>query len=396
MANPFDDIPMRSPGVLEPAANPFEPGAGAVPPVLGGRRAQVQMLGILLQRLQAQRHHAPELLEGPRGVGKTSLLASMGIAARARGIVTVELEVRGDVRETSIGALVHAVEQLSPRRRLADLAGRLTALKVGPAALHVAPQPTQDLTAAALVVDLGTVAHEVGLGVLITIDEAHEDLAAAATIVQGLHRTGQHGDPMTAVIAGLPGTAAGVARLVSYAERLRVTEVGLLDADGVAEALQGPFADHDIAIDDDVVDAVARQSGGYPYFVQIWGAELWNGTTDPRRVDTKALSTAAIEVAAHTDRFHRRRWDGLTARQQDYVAALSRRGGSARTAEVADDLGSAQQDLGYLREGLLRSGVVYAPARGIITLTVPPMADWVVAEEDGRPAAAPPAGPKSG
>lgn len=102
-------------------------------------------------------------------------------------------------------------------------------------------------------------AHEVGSGVLMNIDEAHEDLAATATVVQGLHRTGQHGDPMTAVIAGLPGTAAGVARVVTYAERLRVTEVGLLNADGVAEALQGPFADHDVAIDDDVVDTVARQ-----------------------------------------------------------------------------------------------------------------------------------------
>lgn len=123
--------------------------------------------------------------------------------------------------------------------------------------------------------------------------------------------------------------------------------------------------------------------------MQIWGAELWNATTDPRRVGTDALTTAAGEVAAHTDRFHRRRWDSLTARQQDYVVALSRRGGSARTAQIAGDLGGAPQDLGYLREGLLRSGVVYAHTRGTITLTVPPMAAWVVAEEGRRHAPAP-------
>lgn len=114
--------------------------------------------------------------------------------------------------------------------------------------------------------------------------------------------------------------------------------------------------------------------------MQLWGAELWNATVDPHRVGLEALAPAGAEVALLMDRFHRRRWESLTERQQEYVAALSRRGGSARTAALADDLGRTTRDVGYLREALIQSGVVYAPRRGDIALTVPPMAEWVLGE----------------
>jgi hypothetical protein len=312
-------------------------------------------------------------------LGKTALLALLSAEAAGRGIVTVEFELRGDVGAGAavIGPLLDAVGRMAPLRRLRTLGDRLTAVKIGPAAIHLADQDEVTVTVAGLVADLATAAADAGRAVLVTVDEAHENPSTAAALVQGMHRAVQHQQPIAMVIAGLPGTARQVSHIVTYAERMHVTDLALLDRGGVDQAIRGPMADHGIAVDDAVVDAVADASGGYPYFVQLWGQALWDTTDDPARMTTTTLATAGPVVDDAVDRFFARRWDLLTDTQRGYVAALARRGGQATTRDLADALQRELTAVSSLRDGLIKSGIVYAPARGRLALTIPPMADWI-------------------
>ncbi len=67
--------------------NPFQPGAGASPPVLAGREREVSLGRGLLDVLESGSRPSRGLLYfGPRGNGKTVLLAHLGDEARGRGM----------------------------------------------------------------------------------------------------------------------------------------------------------------------------------------------------------------------------------------------------------------------------------------------------------------------
>ena len=55
-------------------ANPYTPGAGARPPLLAGRDAELEDFGVAFERLGAGQFARSFVLDGLRGVGKTVLL----------------------------------------------------------------------------------------------------------------------------------------------------------------------------------------------------------------------------------------------------------------------------------------------------------------------------------
>ena len=63
----------------------------------------------------------------------------------------------------------------------------------------------------------------------------------------------------------------------SYAERLfSFTEVGALSKVESVCAIRMPMEGAGVRIDDEAADFVFARSGGYPYFIQEWGFQLWN------------------------------------------------------------------------------------------------------------------------
>lgn len=63
----------------------------------------------------------------------------------------------------------------------------------------------------------------------------------------------------------------------------------------------------------------------------------------------------------------------IIGKYREYVA----RAWVMSSRSIADDLDRAPGSATDLRASLLKSGIIYAPARGDVALTVPPMAAWV-------------------
>ena len=77
---------------MDPATNPFAPGAGAPPPELAGRDELLAGIRVTLTRVRAGRPAKSVLMLGLRGVGKTVLLDRMRDDAEAGGIHTLRIE----------------------------------------------------------------------------------------------------------------------------------------------------------------------------------------------------------------------------------------------------------------------------------------------------------------
>jgi hypothetical protein len=69
-------------------ANPYTPGAGARPPLLAGRDAELDDFRVAFERLGAGQFARSFVLDGLRGVGKTVLLNEADVMAREQGWIS--------------------------------------------------------------------------------------------------------------------------------------------------------------------------------------------------------------------------------------------------------------------------------------------------------------------
>jgi hypothetical protein len=361
MPDPFQTLTPG--GALDPAANPFRPGMGRVPPAFGGREPALLQAKLVVDRLASG--VAPEfvLYRGVRGVGKTALLAYVRQHAAARGIVTAHIEADRD--DTSLtrarDTLVDDVAELLPSGRRRGFEATLAQLRTALAGRRP--------------------------GLLLTVDEVHEaGDVLLEPLLRAAHRAAQDDVPLGLLLSGLPTAAEHLFDDgQTYTERLHRVDLGLLDRDGTAEAIRGPFTAHDTEVDELVVDAVQDGSGGYPWFVQLWGEALWDRADDPGRITLPVARAAGEAVTPRVDAFFADRWRRVPAgRAGALVVALAEQGGDADARDLLAALDLTHQAIAPARRSLLDLGLCWSPRRGRLAFTVPGFDGWILRQRPDR------------
>lgn len=388
---------------MDPVQNPFRPGAGRRPPVLAGRESTLEAFDVIRRRAEEYGEGDRSwILNGLRGVGKTVLLNELLSRGTERDWITAKVEAGAGVQlpvALSQG-LVRAMRTatgrhpMKPLRRLLGVvkAFNLTVDPTGSIGVGVDVEPLRGYADSGRFADdltglfevLGETARELGIGVLVLVDElqeaSSEDLTAVNTAI---HHLGQQDVPLplTFVGAGLPSLPAQLADATSYAERLYdYRPIGLLDAQSAHQALTVPAQGRGVLWDEDGLSAALSTAGGYPYFLQSIGKHVWdNARTSP-------ISAEDVEIGLHEarrevdDGLYRSRWERATPGQRDVLRALAELGAAdpAPVADIARRMGRARtSDISVARVELIKKGLVYAPERGLLAFTVPGMHEFI-------------------
>lgn len=384
-------------------ANPYRPGAGRRPPLLAGRRPLLDAFEVIRRRAEERGEGDRSwVLNGLRGVGKTVLLNEFLDRANERRWITAKVEAGG---AGALGAALsraliagmrtatgrHPAPRLQRLLRVvksfslsADPAGNLS-LGIDVEAMRgVADSGRFDDDLAALFEVLGETARDLGIGVLILIDELQESSPAELTAVNAaVHHLGQAGVPLPLLLigAGLPSLPAQLADATSYAERLYdYRTVGLLDPDAADDALSLPALDLGAQWDPDALRTATALARGYPYFLQSIGKHVWDyARASP--ISTEDVRVGMIEAQREVDDgLYRSRWERATPAQRELMRALASVGatGPAAIADIARHMGKPRtSDLSVARNELIRKGLAYAPERGVLAFTVPGMNEFV-------------------
>lgn len=373
---------------------------------LAGRDRELEEFAVLRHRAVAGRPAQSIVFNGLRGVGKTVLLNELLAAARGDGWIVAKVEAdlgneRTPFRNQVSAALTSSLRHAQGR---GDVAGKFrAALRTFKSfSLRAAPDGSlsigididaergrgdtgsilADLTD--LAVDLGEAARDLGAGVALFVDEmqhlTREELGA---ICQACHEAAQRNLPFFVVGAGLPSLPGVLAEAKSYSERLfHYVRIDRLDREDALVALNRPAEEEGVTWEPDAAEAVLSASGGYPYFIQQFGQTSWNAA------DTSPItSDDAVEGVRHgrellDQGFFRARWERATRGEREYLAAMATdRGVPSSTGTVAKRLGKQQRSLGPVRANLISKGLVYAPEHGLISFTVPGMADFIARED---------------
>jgi hypothetical protein len=182
--------------------------------------------------------------------------------------------------------------------------------------------------------------------------------------------------PVGLVLCGLPSLAARLLRARTYTERMfRGENVGSLDLDAARQALVRPLDGTGVTIADDLVDAVIGRIGGYPYFVQLWGAELWDAAdqADVQHLSLDLLAVVEPDITRRLDTdFYEPRVRLLTPAEQDVLLVT---GSCPYPPIIVSDVIAASPkstgNINVLMGRIAAAGVMYRLRRGEYEYTAP-------------------------
>lgn len=379
---------------MDPAINPFSPGAGAPPPELVGRDALLGQADLLFRRVKARRSEKSLLLTGLRGVGKTVLLNVMERRAQQEGYQSISFEAfegkaLGGLLLPHLRRLLFELDRREGardkvRRAMAVLRGFLNAVTISldevTFGLDIDPEigtaDSGDLSIDLpnLFVAVAEAAEDRQTCVALFIDEiqylTREEIGA---LIMAMHKIQQRQLPLVLVGAGLPGLPGLAGESKSYAERLfHFPDVGPLSVMDARRALREPVREFEIDFEDAALDEIHAMTKGYPYFIQEWGYQIWNlAASSP--IEVSLVKTATALVVARLDaNFFRVRYERLTMSERRFLRAMAALGaGPHRTSDITDVLGVKSTSQGPVRASLIRKGMIYSPSYGEIAFTVP-------------------------
>ena len=266
---------------LAEVPGPFRPGAGRLPPHLAGREAEQALFRARLAQLD--RGEAPPseiILYGPRGNGKTAFLVWIEEVAKPAYSVDV-------IRLTP--SKVRAGHQLA--ERLLPNIWWDEGVPDTPAVRELTWRPGNDSRVPAA--DQVFAARASKRPLVLLLDEAHQlDLQVGEEFLNAAQRVGRKA-PFLLVLAGTPDLRTHLGTMgVSFWNRGRKLRIDRLDESAAADAIRRPLEAEGIPISEDALTHIVRESEGYPYFVQLWGAALWNRANADPSAPSQRLTTA--------------------------------------------------------------------------------------------------------
>lgn len=380
---------------MDPAINPYNPGAGYPPPELVGRDHLISQVRIALGRRISGRHGKHFFLIGLRGVGKTVLLKHVRTIAKDMGYEEVfgEAASSGPSSGTFPRRMAKKIDNILPQltKGLAAKASEkirraLSAFSVGISpdgvSLRIDSDPNfsnidyelmgEDLTDLVLAVGEAAAAQE--KGILIAVDEV-QDLPEGelAALIAAAHQADQEELPVLLIGAGLPHLPGKAGNAKSYSERLfNFRSLGPLPEDDTRAALLLPAEREGVKIQESALDLMVAASEGYPYFVQEWGNNTWDVATGATITAGDVKTAEPLVETSLDENFYQVRKGRLTPKETEYLQAMAALGpGPHRSSDIAEQLGVRSDKISARRKDLIDKGMIYSPAHGELAFSVP-------------------------
>lgn len=381
--------------------NPYRPGVGVRPLYLAGRDAQLRRFAAMLRAAPEQ--PANMGVTGLRGVGKTVLLDAYAGVAEESGWEPAFLELQpthntDQSLTVALGSLLERTRlRLSRLARISAAVGRTlrpTSLSIAweDISLSVAFGSQREEHLARDMFETIDIALAKGrAGLVLLLDEAQllrdendrhgeHPLSLLIASVVALQRQEL---PVGLAVCGLPTLVRNLQRARSYSERLFCgEEIDSLPPGEALEAFTRPLDDTARTADVRLASAVVEEVEGYPYFLQLWGSELWDAAdlADTDRLTLKLLGATRADIYDRLDRdFYDPRVATLTPAEQDVLSASA---ACPYPPLRASDLNRASDktpgNINVLLGRLVDAGALYRLRKGEYAYTAPRFRDYLL------------------
>ena len=278
-----------------------------MPEHLAGREPEQALLRQALQDITGPRKwfygplrgEAPQPLKiiGPRGAGKTALLAWAKREAEPLGADIVRLAFLPGAKTKDVIA--------GFRRQLATVPGwrkvEAQAFKYIQMALNWQPGQSSVLDFGEL---LATRLRFRPL--LLLLDEVmHHDPKMLGGLLQQSQILMSEEWPLAVVLAGTPALNEHLDEVdATFINRAKNIRINGLDPAATRAALSKPFADRGVTVTDEALELMLSWTDDYPYFTQIVGRKVWEAKKGAARVDVALVRSVEQAVQKEREDFY--------------------------------------------------------------------------------------------
>ena len=250
--------------------NPFTPGAGLSPPLLAGRDEDIAFFKGRLTRVKAHGHGDAIAVYGPRGMGKTVLM----------------MQLLGDFRRSGAHAVWAAPEDgLVKAETLADLLPK--GFSMGQLEVTASTGQLTELAYALKATWRGGIGRKASYTSLLQkackkaprvlfLDEAHALDKAEVNRLLNMMQEVMGRSRFMLILIGTPGITQSIRQGATFAERFEYYSIDMLAEEAAMEALRVPLEAGGISASDELLQEAVRDAQRYPFFIQVWGAALWD------------------------------------------------------------------------------------------------------------------------
>lgn len=334
---------------------------------------------------------------GPRGLGKTSLLAQVQRMATQRGAATIWVVGGQDgtlpqAIGKHIGRLAKSWKSAPSLRAFLDavtISGELGVPGVAKVQMSqrrpAAGRVDGALELQELLLKAAQMAGREGQrGLVLLIDEIQAadpgGLACLAHTWQNLQRTASD-VPLAIFAAGLPDAAAVIRSAASFSERFAYRELSELSTAAVRRALTDPARALGVIWQPDALGAIEQTAQGYPFAVQLMADASWRAAGYPApggQITAEHAKAGIAEAQQDLAGLHQARWAEATTAEQRLLSAMATLGdGPVSRAEIAAALGVTSNSLSVARDRLIAKGVIRSAGHGRLRFAVTDFAAFV-------------------
>jgi hypothetical protein len=135
-----------------------------------------------------------------------------------------------------------------------------------------------------------------------------------------------------------------------------------------------------------VAEAVRRDTRGYPFYVQFYGALLWETVDWPAPIRKEDFAAVRPQILEALDRaFFDARLARTSRVEKALLAAIASAGDEgASVKDVRGLLRASNQFVTQVIARLVDKGLVFRPERGLLAFTVPLFGDYLRRNGKGR------------
>lgn len=390
--------------ITAPIPNPYTPGTGSKPYTFAGRQEQIRSAKAQIATLRNGDDTQGLVMTAPRGRGKTVLLRKLRDEAEHSNLIaalvtfdrvsnSLQLLARGIAR-----ALQQAVGEGGPSPLWTHLTERFKSLnleisagvfKLASGAPEITKDPEEERE---ILMDLWLsacrFARENGYdGFLLLIDEVQEASSAHLTVLSNAIQVGKEVDPtLTLFAAGLPEAPDKLMEAATFAERFEYLTLGPLHTADSEDLLVTPAVNNAVQWKRDALDFVLSAADGNPYFLQLFGKEVWNlHPVVQRDVFDLARVEQAIPLVRHNlySGMFRGRWNKASSQEKKLLVAIANTLNDEKLSPATEYqrlMERSNSQLSMPRRRLIDKGIVTDPRRGYLQFTMPWFDDYILDE----------------
>lgn len=361
--------------------NPFHASFGVSPPLLVGRDDVLEDFVEALEDGPGAAGRAT-LYTGARGAGKTVMLNAVEDRARERGwLVVSETATPGFVARITQQQVPRLLRDFDPEAVRRRMTGVTAPFNVGSVTWDTIEAHVVQAGLRNQIELLTDLLAERESGVLITLDEIHQDqvdeLREIATMVQHAFRENRN---LAFVGAGLAASVSDVLNdeVLTFLRRAERHVLGSVRRSDVERAFREPIEAAGRRVDDAALRVMVDGSAGYPFLLQLVGAQTWrlnpaareitvddatNGVARARRRLGALIHEPALSAASDIDR--------------SFLLAMAQDDGPSKMANLQQRLGVDVNYASQYRLRLIAAELIYATRRGYVDFAVPYLREYL-------------------